>query len=65
MGEEGGERERQREKEALTCCSIYLCIHQLILVCALTWDQTGNLDVSGQCSNQLSYLARTKMLFLM
>ena len=35
---EGG-RERG-ERERLTCCSTYLCIHWLILVCALTRDQT-------------------------
>ena len=29
------------------CCSTYLCIHWLILVCALTGDQTHNLGVLG------------------
>ena len=52
-------REREmggREREI--CCSTYLCIHLLILVCALTEDRTYNLGVSGRCSNQLSYWAR-------
>ena len=30
-----------------------ICIHWLILVCALTRHQTHNLSVSGRCSNQL------------
>ena len=50
-----------RKRETLTCCSIYLCIHWLLLVCGLTGDQTYNLGTPGQCSNQLSYLARTKI----
>ena len=47
-----------RERETLTC-SIYLCPQWLIPVCALTGHQTRNLGISGRCSNQLSYLART------
>ena len=47
----------ERERETLICCYPYLCIHWLILVCALTRDQTCNLGILGQCSNQLSYLA--------
>ena len=39
-------------------CSTYLCIHSLILVCALTGDQTHNLGALGWCSNQLSNPAR-------
>lgn len=38
--------------------AISLLIHWVILLCALSRDQTGNLGVSGQCCNQLSYLAR-------
>ena len=38
----GGERQR----ETLICCSTYFCIHWLILVCALTRDQTLNLGTS-------------------
>ena len=42
----------------LVCCSTYLCIHWLILTCTLTGDQTYNLGILVQCSNQLScYLA--------
>ena len=54
------ERERNagRERETLICCFTYLCIHWLILVCALTGDQTCNLAISGWCSNQLSYLTK-------
>ena len=36
----------------------YLRIHWLILVCVLAGDQTHNLDILGQHSTQLSYLAR-------
>ena len=42
----------------MICCSTYLCIHWLILVCALTGDPTCNLDIWGQHANQLSYLTR-------
>ena len=34
----GGVRERERERERLSGCSTYLCIHWLILVCVLTRD---------------------------
>ena len=30
--------------------STYLCIRQLLLIRALTGDQTHNLDISGRCS---------------
>ena len=57
--EGGGDREgRGREGEIEIHCSIYLCIHWLLLVCALTRDQTCNLGISQRPSNQLSYLAR-------
>ena len=52
--EEGGRRERGTS----ICYSTYLCIHCLILVRALTRDQTRNLGVSGQRFDQLSYSAR-------
>ena len=52
------EREREREREISICCSTYLCMHLLILTCALTRDQSHNLGVLGLCSNQLSYPAR-------
>ena len=42
---EGRERGRVKERETSICCSIYLFIHWLILVCALTWDQTATLGV--------------------
>ena len=44
----GRERERGRDgagRERLICCSTYLCIHWLILVLALTRDQTHSLGV--------------------
>ena len=47
----------EEEQETLICYSTYLCIHWLILICTLTEDQTHNLGLSGQCSNQLSYSA--------
>ena len=51
--ERKGDRERNSD-----CCSTYLCIHWLIFTYALTGDQTHNLGILGQCSNQLSYQAR-------
>ena len=58
----GGERETQRE--ILTCCSTYLYIHWLLLVCALTRDWTHNLGILGWCYNQLSYLARAIIIII-
>ena len=52
------ERENGRQRETSICCSTYLCIHWLILVCALSRDQIPNLSVLGWHCNQLS-LART------
>ena len=53
-------RERGRgewgEKEILTFCSTYLCIHWLILICAWSRDSTCNLGKLGGCSNQLPEL---------
>ena len=46
-------KERKGERNTDFCCSIYSCIHWLILVCALARD-----CVWGQHSNQLSYPAR-------
>ena len=40
-------RERERDRETSICCSTGLCVHWLILVCALTGDRTPNLGVSG------------------
>ena len=37
---------------------LYLCIHWLILVPAMTGGQTHNFGISGRHSNQLSYPAR-------
>ena len=48
----------------LICCSIYQCIHWLLLIDTLTQHQIHNLGVLGQRSNQLSYLARSPSLFL-
>ena len=45
---------REGEKESSICCSIYLRIHWLILVCVLTGDQILNLGVSGRCSNRVT-----------
>ena len=38
----------ERRREILICCSTHPCSHWLILVCALTGDQTLNLGASGQ-----------------
>ena len=48
---------RERKREASICCSAYLCIHPLLLVCALIGDQTCNPGILGWCANQLRYLA--------
>ena len=48
---------RDREREKKTSLFHFLCIHWLLLVCALTRDWTHNPGVLGQCSNQLNYLA--------
>ena len=56
--------ERERERETPVCCSIYLCINWLLLVCALTGAQTRNLGISGWHSNQLSYLASAPFIIL-
>lgn len=41
---------------------MYLCTHWLIIVCALTGDQTFKVRMSGQCSNQLCYPGRDFLL---
>ena len=48
-------REREKERERI-CGSTYLNIHWLLLVCALTGDQTHTHGVSGRYSNQLSHV---------
>ena len=49
LGKTGRERKKKRERERETsiCCSTYLCILWLILVCALTRDWSYNLGTSG------------------
>lgn len=54
---------RKRKEDGnkhLIWCSTYLYIHWFFLVCALTRDRTFNLGITGWCSNQSSYRARTK-----
>ena len=46
------------ERETSICCSTYSCTLWLTPVCTLPRDRTRNLGILGQCSNQLSYLAR-------
>lgn len=41
------------EKEREIDCSTYLCIW-LIIVCALTRNQTENLGIAGRCSNRVT-----------
>ena len=53
---------RERKRETLICCSRYLRIHQSLLLCSLTRNQTQNLGVLGQCSKQLSYPTRASFL---
>ena len=43
----GRERERVRQREWEICCSTYFCTHQVILVCALTGNQTFSLSILG------------------
>ena len=53
------------ERETLIYGSTYGCIRLLLLVCAITTDQTHNLDIAGQCSSQLSnqgYMARANIV---
>lgn len=50
---------RQRERETRISCSTYLCIHWLILECALTGDWTRNISFWGWRSDPLNYPART------
>ena len=52
--------EREEERKTLLCCSTYLCIHSLFLICVLTGDRTHKLGVWGQGSKQL---ARAESLF--
>ena len=40
-------------RDWLICCYTYLCTHWLILVCALTGDQTWSLNIWGRSSNWL------------
>ena len=49
----------EKERETSIYYSTSLCIRWLLLVCALTRDQTWNFGVLGQCSTQVSYPART------
>ena len=57
-------RERQKEREREGERDTDLLVHWLILMCVLTKDGTGNFGVPGQCSNQLSYLARDSVVCL-
>ena len=54
--ERGGEKERERE--ILICFFTYLCIHWLLLLCALIRDWTCNLGILGRHFNEWSYLTR-------
>ena len=51
---------REREKKISPCCSTCLCIHGLILACALTGDRTYSFGVPGQRSNRVSHPARAR-----
>ena len=46
--------EREQKQETLIYCLTYLCIHWLLLVCALTMSQTCNPGILGQHSKQLN-----------
>lgn len=47
----------KREKETLICCSSYLCIRWLILVCTLARNQTQNLGVMFTLKPLMSMLS--------
>lgn len=51
------------EREISNCCFTHLHSHWLCLVCPLTGDQTCNLGIWRQYSNQLSYPARVWICF--
>ena len=57
------ERYRKGERVIETNINLlfHLCIHWLLLVCALTGDQTHNLGILGQHSNHLSYPSRAEI----
>ena len=40
------DRETERQRETLICCSTYWCIHWLLFPCVLSGDQTCNLGIS-------------------
>ena len=48
-------KERKGEREKNINLLFHLCVHWLLLGCALTRDRTHNLGLSGCHSNQLSY----------
>ena len=57
--------ERESETEGEIDLLFFLFMHSLVdLVCALTRGPTCNLGLSGQCSNQLSYLALQEDYFV-
>ena len=51
-------REGEKERETLMCCSSYLCIHQLILLRALTRGWSHNLGASQWHAKELSCAVR-------
>ena len=55
----------ERERETSVCCFTYLCTHWLLLICTCTRNQTCNLGIWGQRSNQLSYPARPNGVLLL
>lgn len=58
-----GKNKGEREKYQFVVWLI--CVHWLILLCALTGDHTHSFCASGWRCNQLSYSARTRLYFLM
>ena len=48
------EGEGQRKREAWICCSTYLCIQWLILLCALTWMEPATLTYSDDALPNLA-----------
>ena len=48
-------RDREEPGVGGICCSTYLCIHWLVLICPLTRDGTHNLGVWVCHSNHLSH----------
>ena len=60
-GERETDTDRQTDRQTLTCCSTYLSIHWLLVVCTFTRDGTHNPGLAGWLYNQSSYSVRASL----